>query len=289
MSRNCRAVLFSTRFIGEYDNEKNERKEYMFKESTATPFQSKELCNYFRTRDVYQFIYQNDNYVKEELLQLRNSFKEEMQELGFSWKLEYEERTEKSIIKELQNTGTEMDIISKLSSFFYSKMKIINDSFIDRFEKNPSLIISNVISKVGDKELPLMNIGSTKGTFAHRFQLYELPQNGDSQYSVYSVWDLKSRCSDGSWEKALCEEIIQRGQKDHMTYSDIYLILHDKDLFDVSTTFGVKEPYPYVGDPSITIHVAFFQHDTPDPIFFLLKKVGLSTEDVAKCVINLVD
>lgn len=289
MSRNCRAVLFSTRFIGEYDNEKNERKEYMFKESTATPFQSKELCNYFRTRDVYQFIYQNDNYVKEELLQLRNSFKEEMQELGFSWKLEYEERTEKSIIKELQNTGTEMDIISKLSSFFYSKMKIINDSFIDRFEKNPSLIISNVISKVGDKELPLMNIGSTKGTFAHRFQLYELPQNGDSQYSVYSVWDLKFRCSDGSWEKALCEEIIQRGQKDHMTYSDIYLILHDKDLFDVSTTFGVKEPYPYVGDPSITIHVAFFQHDTPDPIFFLLKKVGLSTEDVAKCVINLVD
>lgn len=287
MSRNCRAVLFSTRFIGEYVNEKSERKEYMFKESIATPFQSKELCNYFRTRDVYQFIYQNDNYVKEELLQLRNSFKEEMQELGLSWKLEYEERTEKSIIKELQNTGTEMDIISKLSSFFYSKMKIINDSFIDRFEKNPSLIISNVISKVGDKELPLMNIGSTKGTFAHRFQLYELPQNGDSQYSVYSVWDLKSACFDGTWENALCEEIIQRGKMLNLSYSDIYLFLHDKDLFTQEKTFGVKDTYQYVGDPSIVIHVAYFKHEYPDPVYSLLVEDGVPTEDVATRAINL--
>lgn len=289
MNRNCKAVLFSTRFIGWYINDKDERKEYVFKESTATPFQSKDLCNYFRTRDVYQFIYQNDICVKEELLQLRNSFKEKMQELDFSWKLEYEEKTEKAILKELRKSDTEINAITELSVFLNSREKIIMNNFIDRFEKDPSQIISNIISKVGDMELPLLNIGSTKGTFAHRFQLYELPKTSGSQYSVYSVWNLKSRCSDGTWEKVLCEEIIQRGQKENISYSDIYLILHDKDLFDYSTTFGVKEPYPYVDDPSITIHVAFFQHEHPDPIFLLLKEVGLSTEEVAIRAINLID
>lgn len=286
MNPNHKAVLFSTRFI-EWGG--CEKVKYLFKESMASPFQSKALCDFFRSKGVVQYIYRSDSQVKEELFQLRISFKEEMQKLGIPWEREYDEKTEKAILKEIQNKGGAIKSVSVLSNFFNSRIRIINNSFIDRYENNPSHIISNVMSASGDVELPELNIGSTKGTFRHRFQIYELPKTIDSHYSVYSVWDLKSACFDGTWENALCEEIIQRGKMLNLSYSDIYLFLHDKDLFTQEKTFGVKDTYQYVGDPSIVIHVAYFKHEYPDPVYSLLVEDGVPTEDVATRAINLIN
>lgn len=274
-----KAILFSTRYIGKSESQEVK---YLFDSPLATCLESKAMCHFFRTDDLFYFLFENDPVVKKTLSERKYHFRKELIDAGFSWKHEFEDEIEKNIIGVLQEEKCDSAFLDNMLDSIISSDEKIETEFRRRFNENPSAIIKNVIDYFGDTLLLGLNIGHEKKSLKQRFQIYEIPPT--NEYSIFAVWSLKYPSLDGAWENALCEEIIQRGQREGYTYSDIYLFLHDKDIFTKEQTFGVKESHVYQNS---TIHVAYFKHEYPDPVKSLLEKKGMNPDSVAKHAIEL--
>ena len=278
-----KAILFSTRFIGKSNDKKVK---YLFESPQPTYFESNDICNFFRTGEVFDFLFVNDLIVRKKLSERQNHFRKTVINAGFLWKQEFEDKSEKEIIGLLQDEKSENTILDELLDGIIAEDEEIENEFKNRFDANPSAIIKSVLELLGETVLSGLNIGRKDGCLNQRFQLYELKSNSED-FSVYAVWDLKSACTDGSWENALCKEILKRGDKNR-SYSDIYLFLHDKDIFTEEKTFGVKEPRILtIDNHTFTLHVAYFKHEHPDHVKELLEKNGMPAELVAKNAIAL--
>lgn len=267
MSR--KAILFSTRFIGKSKYVEEHR---LFEEAGAMPFESKTMCDFFNIAELKSFF--------PDLTYLKNN----VVEAGYRWEQDYDNKTGHAIIKELSKKGCAHSFIQEQLAYLNAELSKIDVMLKTDLERNPSSVIQILLEHSGEvaPEGIDVNIGIEDGIIKQRFQIYELPPT--SEHSVFAVWNLKHPCLDRTWENALCEEIIQRGQREGYTYSDIYLFLHDKDIFTKEQTFGVKESHVYQNS---TIHVAYFKHEYPDPVKSLLEKKGMSPDSVAKHAIEL--
>lgn len=264
-----KAILFSTRFIGKSEFVEEHR---LFEEARAMPFESKTICDFFDIAKLKSF-FPDINYLKNKVI-----------EAGYTWEQDYDNKSGHAILKELSQKGCTQSFIQEQSAYLNAELRNIEVMLTKDLESRPSSVINKLIEYSGEvvPEGIDINIGIERGNIKQRFQIYKLPPS--SEYSIYAVWNLKHPCLDCTWENTLCDEIIERGQREGYTYSDIYLFLHDKDIFTKAQTFGVKESHVYQNS---TIHVAYFKHEYPDPVKSLLEKKGMNPDSVAKHAIEL--
>lgn len=273
--------------------------DYLFTDAKTSCFYSKKLCEYFLNMeipdDVFSFLKGNDSKVKESQREIRTKVKSAIiNKIGGAWKEAYDDMEFEQIIEDLGETVKDDNSLDSLQEMFYTAQDGIDEGFINRIENNPNEIAKEIVGRPFEStNLSNLNLGCKEGGHLKwRFLLYELPVTDG--FSVYALWNLnKTSPNNDIWINALCDEICQRAVKENKCYSEIYLFLHDRDLFPANKTFRFIERtkrHQCVINETVNgfdLHIACFMHEYPDPIMLLLKKKVATTESVAKYAISL--
>lgn len=254
-------ILFSTKDIGTQSN--------LFRNTSLREwFRSPELCDFFLSNKQYI----NPN-VKVDIfteMQIQSSNIESKQK------------------EFLEKYKLEIDITKK--NFIKLKIKQLGDEAQKEFEElwNSSVSEADIFAKkLQEKKFVNNSPHKVDGrSYQERFSVYTL-QNNDCW--VYAVNSLSEKTNDpDNWYRVLCHEIVER-HKD-CEKLDIYLVLHDKDVFDKTTFKVVKtnETYEKTDKTDIKFNVIVFQHQVgEDPIADILNNPALSQEKVIQEICNI--
>lgn len=166
-------------------------------------------------------------------------------------------------------------------SLIPSKLRAIDARLEEKYNELSRIdydFLATKIRELGENveyETSLNIDGVKEHLIENRFSLFQLRSDSEDSTrdcAVYAVWPLNVSAKNNGkeWLDAISDEILKR----HPDADELYLILHDRDLY--KTTFRVEwcgEDYETADDnKNCKRYVALFQHANGDPIMKILSQ-----------------